>query len=421
MAMADPVDTSVAARRLLVGHRRLVHQCEGAAPASDWLAWEQAGRAPPSGDGNGFATRYAEDFALLAEPRPHPPPPVDRVGPASSPSRASATPPRSSTTSRCSAPARRRRHRAVGVPAPLHAPGLVLGRRARVRRRAQPRRTTGPATSTSSPRPSATWCSAGSRSTSRRPTRCSAGGSGCSRPASPTAERFAEALEAIHLATFDAAIRLRADAASRWRRSTTSRRSARSPTPCPRRRGRPRPARPRPCAACWIGGGARRRSSQVPGRAPIERPEFQTRFDLSASRTTTRMASTADGPSGRTRPTPASARMGYAPWSEGLGIVLHRLAEDLPGQPLLVAEHGIGTDDDGWREAFLRESLGSWPRRDRRRHRPARLLPLDRGRQLRVDLRLLASASASSSGTGRRSPAPRSMRAWATASSASPG
>jgi beta-glucosidase len=42
-------------------------QCEGAAPASDWWAWERAGHAPRSLDGNGFATRYAEDFALLAE------------------------------------------------------------------------------------------------------------------------------------------------------------------------------------------------------------------------------------------------------------------------------------------------------------------------------------------------------------------
>ncbi len=42
-------------------------QCEGAAPASDWWAWERAGHAPRSLDGNGFATRYGEDFALLAE------------------------------------------------------------------------------------------------------------------------------------------------------------------------------------------------------------------------------------------------------------------------------------------------------------------------------------------------------------------
>lgn len=41
-------------------------QGEGASPAGDWLPWEQAGKAPPSGTGNGFARRYAEDFALLA-------------------------------------------------------------------------------------------------------------------------------------------------------------------------------------------------------------------------------------------------------------------------------------------------------------------------------------------------------------------
>src|SRR5260221_6340942 len=41
-------------------------QCEGAAPASDWWDWERTGHAPLSGDGNGFGTRYAEDFRLLA-------------------------------------------------------------------------------------------------------------------------------------------------------------------------------------------------------------------------------------------------------------------------------------------------------------------------------------------------------------------
>lgn len=42
-------------------------QTEGAAPASDWGRWERLGRAPASGDGNGFATRYPEDFAQFAE------------------------------------------------------------------------------------------------------------------------------------------------------------------------------------------------------------------------------------------------------------------------------------------------------------------------------------------------------------------
>ena len=54
------------ARRVHVGTGASSTQCEGAAPASDWWAWERAGHAPISGDGNGFATRYAEDFALLA-------------------------------------------------------------------------------------------------------------------------------------------------------------------------------------------------------------------------------------------------------------------------------------------------------------------------------------------------------------------
>jgi beta-glucosidase/6-phospho-beta-glucosidase/beta-galactosidase len=42
-------------------------QCEGAAPRSDWAGWEAEGRVPPSADGNGFRTRYADDFALLAD------------------------------------------------------------------------------------------------------------------------------------------------------------------------------------------------------------------------------------------------------------------------------------------------------------------------------------------------------------------
>jgi beta-glucosidase/6-phospho-beta-glucosidase/beta-galactosidase len=41
-------------------------QAEGAAPESDWIALEQLGVVPPSGSGNGFATRFAGDFALYA-------------------------------------------------------------------------------------------------------------------------------------------------------------------------------------------------------------------------------------------------------------------------------------------------------------------------------------------------------------------
>ena len=59
-------------------------------------------------------------------------------------------------------------------------------------------------------------------------------------------------------------------------------------------------------------------------------------------------------------PYPADARvgpMGYAPWAEGLGIVMRRLAEELPGRALLIDECGVGTDDDTWRVEILRDSL----------------------------------------------------------------
>ena len=52
--------------RILVGDRQLREPVRGCRAAGDWLPWERAGHAPPSGDGNGFATRYAEDFGLLS-------------------------------------------------------------------------------------------------------------------------------------------------------------------------------------------------------------------------------------------------------------------------------------------------------------------------------------------------------------------
>src|SRR4051812_3814516 len=66
MDVADLPETAALPDGLWWGRGASATQCEGAAPASDWLAWERAGRAPASGDGNGFGTRYAEDFAGLA-------------------------------------------------------------------------------------------------------------------------------------------------------------------------------------------------------------------------------------------------------------------------------------------------------------------------------------------------------------------
>ena len=201
-------------------------QCEGASPASDWLQWERSGHAPPSGDGSGFATRYAEDFALLAglglthhrlsidwariEPEP------GRRDPAADrplPRRAGRRP--------------RRRRRAVGVPAPLHA-AAVVRRRRRLRGRGQPG---GPVdrprrVRRRDVRRSRRWLAADQRGQHLRP----AGVPRRDRPTGPwDAGDAAAAEESIHLANAEAAVRLR-QTGRRCRRSSPSRRSSRGTT-----------------------------------------------------------------------------------------------------------------------------------------------------------------------------------------------
>ncbi len=112
----------------------------------------------------------------------------------------------------------------------------------------------------------------------------------------------------------------------------------------------------------------------------------------SASRTTWRRPSTPTA-RGAYPARRAPGTMGYAPWSEGLGLVLRQLADELPGRSILVDECGLGTAasktdahdrDDDWRVSYLTECLGEVERAHRRRHRHPRLLPLDRRRQLRM-------------------------------------
>ncbi len=95
----------------------------------------------------------------------------------------------------------------------------------------------------------------------------------------------------------------------------------------------------------------------LPGRAAEEVPDLRGCCDLIgfsyySAHAVTRELGFAPYPRGaRVGP------LGYAPWSEGLGLVLRRLHHELPDRPLLIAEHGVGTDDDAWRVDVLRESL----------------------------------------------------------------
>jgi beta-glucosidase len=47
----------------------------------------------------------------------------------------------------------------------------------------------------------------------------------------------------------------------------------------------------------------------------------------------------------------------YSIWPNGLSLVLDRLHDELPTTPLLIAEYGIGTDDDEQRAQYLADGL----------------------------------------------------------------
>lgn len=62
---------------------------------------------------------------------------------------------------------------------------------------------------------------------------------------------------------------------------------------------------------------------------------------------------------GEFRPWPATARRsaGLAPEPEELSAAIHRTRDALPGHRLMVAGHGLATDDEAWRDDVLARSL----------------------------------------------------------------
>jgi beta-glucosidase len=330
-------------------------QTEGAAPASTWAAWEAAGRAPGSRDGNGFATRYAEDLAQFAslglvhhrlslewarlEPRPgrHDPAAVEHTREVLRAARAAG----------------------VSVWACLHhfsLPGWFADDeggfcddRARgyywARHVDWVGETFGDLVSG--------WMPV------NEPVAYAAGGwlAGELPPGVRDVGRFAEALEATLLANHEA-----------WRLL----RSGDQPT-CTIMNLSPVTSRwdderARPAAEAnarlvddvlWRSWTRALRDGvlSVPGRPEREVEDMAGSFDLVGFSYYQAMAVGADL---SMTPYPADARvgpMGYAPWAEGLGLVLRRLAEELPGRALVVAECGLGTptsaDDDDWRATYL--------------------------------------------------------------------
>ena len=310
------------------------NQCEGAAPASDWARWERIGRAPASGDGNGFGRLYADDFALLAsyglthhrlsiewariEPRQG-----ERDDDAIEHYRRVLNAAHDAGVK----PWVCLHHftlpgwfgddlggfldeKAAGYWWPRHVDfiaetfgDLVFG-----------------------------W------KPMNEPVAYALAGflSGQFPPGRTDANDFRKVVRNLHNANAHAARLLRGTGAPVATIHNLSPIYAADSTPESRARAS------RVEEVMWHSWSA---------------AELLEPFDLIGFSYYSAFAVAADG---RFENYPADAKagpMGYAPWSAGLGEVLHRLAEEHPNTPILIDECGIGTEDDEWRATYLRECL----------------------------------------------------------------
>ncbi|HEY1831909.1 MAG TPA: family 1 glycosylhydrolase [Acidimicrobiales bacterium] len=95
---------------------------------------------------------------------------------------------------------------------------------------------------------------------------------------------------------------------------------------------------------------------RLPGRKPIERPDLGGSFDLFGFSYYANIGVA----KGEMAPYPADAPispLGYGIEAKGLRLVLDRLKVELPDTPLLVAEYGVGTDDDAFRAQYIEDGL----------------------------------------------------------------
>jgi beta-glucosidase len=323
-------------------------QCEGAAPASDWWTWERAGHAPPSLDGNGFATRYAEDFALLAalglthhrlsiewarlepEPGKHDVAAVDHYRSVLAAARDAGI-----------APWICLHH--FTLPRWFADVGGLLVERNRTDAWARHvdfvAETFGDLAFGWQPVNEPNYYGL-----------LAYGGGGWPPGRNDPVER-ALADEAIQLANAEAAVRLRQTGlpvASIFGLSPAV----------------PMDDDPSSLSAAaahdetfWAGLGLFRDGVlRVPGRDAVRRADLSRAFDLVGfsyyATTGFRRGAPATYPDGAAR-----SPLGYGIHADGLGLVFDRLHSMLPGTPFLVAEFGIGTDDDEQRASYLRLGL----------------------------------------------------------------
>ena len=324
-------------------------QCEGASPASDWWDWERSGHAPPSGEGNGFALRYAEDFSLLAglglrhhrltidwacvEPEP------GRHDPA-----------------------------AIAYYRDVLASALDAGVQPWVclHHFTLPRWFADSGGFLAERNRTGGWArhvefiaeTFGDLAQGWQPVNetnyyaFAAYRGGGWPPGHNDLAECAQISQAMQLATAEAAVRLRQTGAPVASVFGLSGIQALDETPkTTRLAGLLNDLNWRAGLELFRDGVLR-----VPGLQPAERPDLADSFDLIGFS----FYATNGIREGVLVPYPADAPvspLGYAIWADGLGAVLDQLHRIVPGTPLLVAEYGIGTSDDSQRAAYLQRGL----------------------------------------------------------------
>lgn len=324
-------------------------QCEGAAAASDWHDWETSGHAPASGIGNGFGERYAEDFALLAG--------LGLDHHRLSIEWARIEPEEGVRDQRAIAHYRSvlGAAKAAGIkpwvclhhftlPAWFTRHGGFLVERNRTKYWARHvdfvAETFGELV--------AGWQPV--NETNYYPTAAYLGHG--FPPGHNDAGEWRTASQQIQLASAEAALRLKqtgVPVSSVFGLSTVELLDDDDAS---------REFADHFYAANWSAGLSLFRDGvlRVPGCAPVERPDLAGSFDLIGfsyyCALGVRHGQLAVYPEDCT-----ISPLGYAIWPEGLRLVLERLHAELPHAPLLVAEYGIGTDDDEMRADYLRAGL----------------------------------------------------------------
>jgi beta-glucosidase len=324
-------------------------QTDGAAPASDWWDWERSGHAPISGDGNGFATRYAEDFELLAG--------LGLTHHRLSIEWARIEPEEGRRDPDAITHARDILHAArdAGVVPWVCLHHFTLPRWFATRGGflVEANRTTYWRRHVEFMAETFGDLVGGWKPVNETNYYAGAAYGGRGWPPGHT-DRHERALaaEQIHLATAEAAVTLRstgAPVASIFGLSCevlldddeATTKTARSLS-----------------AVNWDPaiGLFRDGVLRIPGREPLERPDLVGCYDLfgfSYYATT----GVAHGQVVRYPADAPASPLGYAIWAEGLGLVLERLHHELPGTPLLIDEYGIGTGDDTQRVHYLEVGL----------------------------------------------------------------